>query len=293
MILTVAAKETIAEDVVSLTLEGEALPEWTPGAHIDIGLPSGHNRSYSLCGNRADRHVWRVAVLREPNGLGGSAYVHDTLAAGDQVAVTGPRNHFQLIPAPRYLFIAGGIGITPILPMLAAASEAGADWHLRYGGRRKESMAFLDELSRYGDRVTIQAGGLLDLDCVNTGELVYCCGPEPLLAAVEARCPSVHLERFRPIADDGPSGAFEVELARSGLTVTVPEGVSVLHAIEGAGVDVLSSCQEGTCGTCETGVLDGVPDHRDSILTGAERDTCEFMMICVSRSRTPRLVLDL
>ncbi|MBW8801741.1 MAG: ferredoxin reductase, partial [Streptomyces sp.] len=156
--LVVDRRDTAADGVLALTLRhplGEQLPRWEPGAHIDVVLGPGLERQYSLCGDPADRTAWRIAVLREPVGRGGSAHVHEQLGQGDKVRVRGPRNHFALRPAPRYRFIAGGIGITPILPMLAAAEAEGAEWTLLYGGRTRESMAFTEELSRYGDRVTV------------------------------------------------------------------------------------------------------------------------------------------
>ncbi|MYS69903.1 2Fe-2S iron-sulfur cluster binding domain-containing protein, partial [Streptomyces sp. SID5926] len=285
----------------------ERLPAWEPGAHVDVVLGPGLERQYSLCGDPADRAEWRIAVLREKDGRGGSAYVHGELRAGDEVRVRGPRNNFRLEPAPRYRFVAGGIGITPVLPMLAAAEEAGAEWTLLYGGRTRAGMAFTQELARYGDRVTLvpeDESGLLDLasvlDDLSPDTLVYCCGPGPLLDAVEARCPagSLRVERFRPKEADADASAegeaeFEAVLARSGRTVVVPPGVSVLDAVRGAGVEVLYSCTEGTCGTCETEVVEGDPDHRDSVLTEEERAAGETMLICVSRCRGRRLVLDL
>lgn len=306
-----ARKETLADGVVRLTLRhpaGDPLPPWQPGAHIDLLLGPDLVRQYSLCGDPADRSVLRVAVLREPAGRGGSAYVHDSLADGARLRIRGPRNHFALEDAPRYLFIAGGIGITPIVPMIARAQARGADWRLVYGGRSRASMAFRDELSaRYGDRVRVfpqDETGLLDLATLlgesEEGTAIYCCGPEPLLAAVEQRCAAwpagtLHVERFSPKegADDGQRTEFEVELARSGVSITVPAEKSILHAVEEAGVAVLSSCQEGTCGTCETPVLEGVPDHRDSLLTEEEQAANDTMMICVSRCQGRRLVLDL
>ncbi|MEV0907980.1 PDR/VanB family oxidoreductase [Streptomyces hokutonensis] len=304
--LVVAESEFAADGVLALTLRhplGEQLPLWEPGAHIDVVLGPGLERQYSLCGDPADRTAWRIAVLREPDGRGGSAYVHEQLRQGDKVRVRGPRNHFRLEPAPRYRFVAGGIGITPLLPMLAAAEAAGAEWSLLYGGRTRNSIAFTEELSRYGDRVTVAPKdevGLLDLpsvlDDVPEGTLVYCCGPGPLLDAVEARCPDgvLHLERFQPKAQEaGADSEFEVVLERSAKTVTVPVGVSVLDTVRAAGVEVLFSCTEGTCGTCETDVLDGTPDHRDSVLSEEERAAGETMLICVSRCLGKRLVLDL
>lgn len=304
--LIVHRREFAAEGVLALTLRhplGEPLPAWEPGAHVDVLLGPGLERQYSLCGDPADRSAWRIAVLREPAGRGGSAHVHEQLGEDAKVRVRGPRNNFRLEPAPRYRFVAGGIGITPILPMLAAAEAAGAEWTLLYGGRTRGSMAFGGELGRYGDRVTFapeDETGLLDLpsvlDDVPDGTLVYCCGPGPLLDAVEARCPSgvLRVERFQPKEQEtGDDTAFEVELARSGRTLTVAPDVSVLDAVRAAGVEVLYSCTEGTCGTCETDVLDGEPDHRDSVLTDDERATGETMLICVSRCRGGRLVLDL
>jgi ferredoxin-NADP reductase len=284
------------------------MPAWRPGAHVDLVLRNGVVRQYSLCGDPADRSVLQVAVLRNPNGRGGSRFVHDELRPGDMIGIRGPRNHFPLVAARRYLFIAGGIGITPIIPMIAEVDARGADWFLAYGGRSRSSMAFADSLVElYGERVMVRPQdetGLLNLDRLlrrpRAGTSVYCCGPESMLAAVEQRCRawppgSLHVERFTPRADAdaGPSTAFEVALARSRRTVAVPPGKSILRAVEEAGVPVLSSCREGMCGTCETPVLDGVPDHRDSLLSEEERAAGDTMMICVSRARGSRLVLDL
>ncbi|HEX5117518.1 MAG TPA: PDR/VanB family oxidoreductase [Pseudonocardiaceae bacterium] len=297
--VVVDRRERLASHVIGLVLrrpDGAAMPEWTPGAHVDLLLGNGMTRQFSLCGDPADRATLRVAVLREPAGRGGSAYVHDEVVESTRLRIRGPRNHFPLAPARRYLFIAGGIGITPILPMLGAV-EPGIDWRLVYGGRTRESMAFRDELARYGDRVRLRPQdecGLLDVAGLAAEPAeIYCCGPEPLLAAVTAVAPAAHVERFTPVADTGDSRPIEVELARSGRTVLVPAGCSVLAAVEAAGVAVLSSCREGTCGTCETDVLDGVPDHRDSLLTDAERAAGDTMLICVSRAAGDRLVLDL
>ncbi len=307
--LTVAGRRTVADRVIALDLRdpaGAALPPWTPGAHIDVILGSGRQRQFSLCGDPADATTWRIAVLRETTGRGGSQEVHDALTEGSPVRVRGPRNHFRLEPAGRYLFIAGGIGITPILPMLAAAQSAGRPWTLDYGGRTGASMAFSQELAaRYGTRVRIHPQdetGLLDLpailgqpaDCT----LVYCCGPSPLLDAVHQHCAgwpagTLHTERFTPQPGTAPGEAFEVELAQSGLTLAVPPDRSILQTIQDAGLAVLFSCTEGTCGTCETAVLDGIPEHRDSVLSDEERAAADTMMICVSRSATAKLVLDL
>jgi ferredoxin-NADP reductase len=310
----VAAKRVEAAGVVSLELvapDGARLPDWTPGAHVDLVLPDGTTRQYSLCGDRWDAHRYRIGVLREPAGRGGSAYVHDHLAVGDAVGLGGPRNNFALVPADRYRFVAGGIGITPLLPMIRQAALLGADWELLYGGRTRASMAFVDELAGIdgglGGRVRIapqDEHGLLDLAGFlgepDPGTRVYACGPAPMLAALAdatAAWPAhtVRTERFvaRELGAPARDTSFEVELARTGRTVTVPPGRSVLAAIADAGVEVLSSCRQGTCGTCETGLLAGEPDHRDSILDDDERATGDCLFPCVSRARSDRLVLDL
>jgi ferredoxin-NADP reductase len=310
----VRRRETVADGVVTLTLidpSGADLPEWAPGAHIDLLMTPSLVRQYSLCGDTANRAEWQVGVLLDSNSRGGSQFVHDKLHEGATVRVRGPRNHFALVGSPRYLFIAGGIGITPMMPMIAAVEAAGADWRLLYGGRTRSSMAFVDELERHGDRLTVCArdaqanfranlGSVLSSAQENT--LVYCCGPEGLLSAVEEACEtwpdgSLHIERFSAKELEPPSPealeTFEVECQRSGLTLTVPSDKSVYQVCEDAGVDVLGSCMEGVCGTCECDVLEGEPDHRDSVLNDAEKARNDVMMICVSRSRSERLVLDL
>jgi len=308
--LVVTDKADVAEGVTALTLRhprGRRLPDWAPGAHLDLVLPNGLTRQYSLCGDRWDAHGYRVAVLREPRGRGGSAFIHDRLQVGDRITAGSPRNNFRLAPSSAYLFVAGGIGITPLLPMVHQADLLGVEWQLLYGGRTRGSMAFLDELARYGDRVTVvpqDEHGLLDLAAwlptPGSGTKVYCCGPAPLLHALERLTADhppgqVRTERFVPAEQAAPMRGepFDVELRRSGLTVTVPPRQSVLDAVNAAGVTVLSSCRQGTCGTCETGVLAGEPDHRDSILDDAERATGDCLFPCVSRSRSDRLVLDL
>ncbi|GAB11608.1 cytochrome P450 [Gordonia araii NBRC 100433] len=307
--LRVQARRPVADGIVELTLtdpSGAQLPSWTAGAHVDLVLDRSLTRQYSLCGSTADESSWKVGVLLDPNSRGGSAFVHEKLTEGATVRVRGPRNHFPLVASPRYQFIAGGIGITPILAMIEAAQARGAQWSLLYGGRSRASMAFLDKLESDG-RVTIwpqDEKGLLDLDAVlgtpSADTLVYCCGPGALLDAVEEGCASwpdgsLHLERFaakQVVASDDALDSFEVECARSGVTVTVPEGKSIFEAVEEAGVDVLGSCMEGICGTCELDVLDGTPDHRDSILSRSDRERGDTVMPCVSRSLSQRLVLD-
>ncbi len=301
----------VAEGVVSLTLAdpgGGELPGWTPGAHVDLLLTPELTRQYSLCGSPSDRDRWRIGVLLDEGGRGGSKHVHAMVQPGTRVQVRGPRNNFPLAAAGRYVFVAGGIGITPLVPMIAEAEATEAEWRLHYGGRRRQSMAFVDELlERYGDRVEVwpeDEHGVLDLAAVlgqpQPGALVYTCGPEGLLQAVEARCAgwpagSLHVERFAAKPVDGAAAVttFEVVCQRSGITVTVPEDKSILEVVQDAGVAALSSCLEGVCGTCETAVVEGEPDHRDSLLTSDEKAAGDYMMICVSRCNGPRLVLDL
>lgn len=308
--LVVREARTVADGVVSLTLadpHGSPLPAWTPGAHIDVILDGSMVRQYSLCGSPSDDFTWRIGVLKAPDSRGGSVTVHDRLGPGASVRTRGPRNHFPFVSSRRYLFIAGGIGITPLLAMIAEADATGAEWNLLYGGRERASMAFVDELARYGDRVTLapqNETGMLDLTAwlgePRPDTLVYCCGPEGLLSAVEKLCDSwpagaLHLERFSAKPQDSVSSdsAFELVLQRSGLTLQVPPDKSVFEVIKDAGVSVLGSCLEGVCGTCETEVVDGDVDHRDSVLNEEEQDSNEFMMICVSRCRSARLTLDL
>jgi ferredoxin-NADP reductase len=307
--LVVTARTDAAEGVVVLDLaaaDGSPLPRWEPGAHVDLQLTPDLSRQYSLCGDPS-ADTWRIGVLLEPAGRGGSRFVHEKLHVGVEVEAVGPRNHFPLEPSAHYVFVAGGIGVTPIVPMIAAAERAGAEWTLLYGGRSTSSMAFREELELLGaGRVTItpqDTHGLLDLPAVlaapRADTLVYTCGPEPLLDAVTALTEhwpagSLHLERFTPkTLGDRTDGTFEVELAQSGLALTIPPGVTILDAVTEAGVDAPSSCGEGTCGTCETVVLEGIPEHRDSLLTPEEQASGETMMICVSRAACPRLVLDI
>nr|WP_271208818.1 PDR/VanB family oxidoreductase [Rhodococcus wratislaviensis]GLK33171.1 ferredoxin [Rhodococcus wratislaviensis] len=306
----VSGKQLAAEDVVQIELTGladEPLPAWEPGAHIDLVIEGAPTRQYSLCGSPSDRRSYQVGVLRDAAGRGGSIYIHDELEVGDVLMVRGPRNHFHLVEAERVLFIAGGIGITPLLPMIEATEAAGRDWQLLYGGRRLSSMAFRDRLAQYGSRVVISPAdehGLLDLpshlNVPRSDTAIYCCGPEPLLAAVQALGSgwsegSIHFERFAPKEAPPPvlDAAFQVVCAYSNVELTVEPGESIIDVVADAGVPVSGSCFEGTCGTCQVPVLEGEPDHQDSVLTPDEQASNSTMMICVSRSRTPRLVLDI
>ncbi|KUI24820.1 iron-sulfur protein [Mycobacterium sp. IS-1742] len=306
-----------ADGVISVTFrdpQGAPLPPWTAGAHLSITLKSGLVRQYSLCGPGDDPSGYTVAVLLVVDGRGGSREVHEQLRVGDLVEVEAPRNNFALTPAPEYLFLAGGIGVTPIAAMLDElhALHDSPRYRLVYGGRTLSSMAFVDRLTALGgDRVELvpfDERGLPDLtgalEGCAPGTHVYCCGPAAMISAVQeatSRYPDVvlHVERFSASADaeSGPlvtDGSFEVELARSGMTITVPPDRTVLDAVLDALPDTAFSCTSGFCGTCETKVLGGAIDHRDDLLTDAERQANTSMMICVSRSKdNARVVLDL
>ena len=304
----VAAKHARARDVVELELEpvGGSFPAWRPGAHVDVRLGPEITRQYSLCGDPAESGRWRIAVRKEPLGRGGSAHVHDRTAVGDVLTLRGPRNNFALVEAPAYLFVAGGIGITPLLPMIRQVADRDAPWRLVYLGRSRSAMPYLDDLAAYGDRVLVRPSegrGRFDLaallDRTDAGTAVYCCGPEPLLAAVEGLAVAqglvAHVERFSPRPRSAAAAAdqeFEVVLADTGRTITVSADESVLDAVNRAGASVPSTCREGTCGTCEVRVLAGSPDHRDSVLSSEERAADQYMMTCVSRATSPSLTLD-
>ncbi|UUU42307.1 PDR/VanB family oxidoreductase [Streptomyces sp. NBC_00162] len=288
-----------AEGVLRLTLESPELPAWTPGAHVDVILPSGLVRQYSLCGDPADAGTYTIAIRLIEDGRGGSREAHAQLVEGAELELRPPRNRFELVPAPSYVFVAGGIGITPILPMLRAATAAGADWTLLYGGRSRASMPFLAELAAYGDRVAVlpedEAGlpDLAPLAGIRPGTLVYCCGPEPLMRAVTAAAAdpaAVRLERFAPAAP-GPARPFTVELRRSGRTVEVGAAETTLAAVRRELPDTPYSCEQGFCGTCQHRVLAGEVDHRDELLTDGER--ADSMLLCVSRAKNGHLALDL
>ncbi|TWH52401.1 ferredoxin-NADP reductase [Rhodococcus rhodochrous J38] len=317
--LVVRQQRLESDGVLSLTLEhpeGAALDEWEPGAHIDLVLPSGTVRQYSLCGDPEDKTAYRIAVLKEEQGRGGSKEIHDSVRVGDLLAVRGPRNHFALEPAPHYLLIAGGIGITPILSMARKLSRENASWSALYGGRSRATMAFVEEICGLGEVDVCPADEFGNLDLagavadVPVGTAVYCCGPEGLLQAVKSVCgpalgdEAIHFERFgAPVVEVDSSEAadasegqspteFEVELRRTGCTLKVPADRTLLEVVLEANPNILYSCEDGFCGSCETRVLDGVPEHHDSILSQADRDKGQTMMICVGRSRTPTLVLD-
>ncbi|MFI8099732.1 PDR/VanB family oxidoreductase [Streptomyces sp. NPDC086023] len=296
----ITRRDVVADGVVRIRVESPDLPSWEPGAHVDVHLPSGLVRQYSLCGDPAEQGAYEFATRLVEDGRGGSREVHEQLVEGAELELRVPRNRFPLVPAGRYVFIAGGIGLTPVLPMLRTASASGTDWHLHYGGRSRATMPFLADLAGYGDRVTVtpeDESGLLDLDFVRTlppGTAVYCCGPEPLMDAVTALVPpaaTLHLERFAPTTATADARPFTVELHRSGRTIEVPADSTALAAIRRELPNTPYSCEQGFCGTCQHRVLAGEVDHRDELLTDGER--ADSMLLCVSRAKDDHLVLDL
>jgi ferredoxin-NADP reductase len=287
-------------------LDGSSLPAFAPGAHIDLTLSDGTLRQYSLCGDPANTSHYRIGV-RAVAGGASSGFVHGKLRPGEVLTVSAPRNKFPLVDAPRYLFVAGGIGVTPLLQMMRMASARNRPWTLLYCNQKAGEAPFLDEIKALGGEVSLHAsdaGTRLDvakrLGTVETDTVVYCCGPERLMLAVQdatAAWPedSVHFEWFTPRSRpaDETAGSFEVVCEQSGITVVVPPEKSVLSSLTEAGIDIPRSCEQGICGTCEVRVLSGEVDHRDSILSSSERAANQSMMTCVSRARGARLVLDI
>jgi cytochrome P450/ferredoxin-NADP reductase len=312
--LEVTAVRPVATEVLAVTLarpDGAALPEWAPGSHLEVRLPSGRSRQYSLCGDPA-APAWTIAVLREPAGRGGSVELHRIARPGTRLTVRGPRNHFPLVEAPAHLLIAGGIGVTPVLAMARELVGRGSPVRVVYGGRTTASMAFADELTELlGDRLTLvpqDAAGYPDVAAAlagaEPGTVVYCCGPPPMIAAVRAACAAagmadrLHVELFTapadgPVFDTAADTAFSVTLARTGTTLTVPADRPPVDVLKEATSGVAYDCEQGYCGSCETRVVAGEPEHRDTVLTAEEKAAGRSMMVCVGRSRTPSLTLDL
>ena len=308
----VVGRREIAPAIIELTLKtttGGALPDWEPGAHIDLRLGDDLIRQYSLVPS-AESGAWTIAVLIENEGRGGSRLIEQNVHVDSIVKASGPRNHFGFVAGNSYLFVAGGIGITPLIAMCRAASEAGADWHLAYLGSTRSRMAYLADLQReFGDRVAVYAGDEgarfdveAEIDALAGETHVYCCGPERLMNAVESAMSSpervayVHLEHFHPReAEQSENFEFTVYAVASAVEFVVTADESILMAADFEGVVVPGDCLEGTCGSCATRVLVGQIEHRDSILSPLERANSEQMMICVSRAKPgcTRLELDL
>jgi vanillate O-demethylase ferredoxin subunit len=314
--VVVARKAVEALDIASFELiaaDGGALPAFSAGAHVEVQLPGGLVRPYSLCNDPAESHRYLLGVLRDAASRGGSAAMHDAVQPGQRLQISAPRNRFPLAEgATRSLLLAGGIGITPLLSMAERLAATGAAFELHHCTRSPARTPFVDRLrdARFAERVHWHfddgdAAQTLDLAALlgtpRPGEHVYACGPAGFMAAVleAARAAGwpeaqLHSEFFAaaPLAADGDAG-FEVQLARSGRVVAVPPGLSVVAALAAAGVELLTSCGQGVCGTCLTRVLAGQPEHRDQYLTPEEQAAGDQFLPCCSRARSPRLVLDL
>ena len=313
--LTVLVADVRAEakDVITLELRaigGGELPTFTPGAHLDLHLPNGLVRNYSLTNDWRERNRYVIGVGRAADSRGGSSYVHSSIRAGMQLKISAPRNNFPLDESSAsFLFIAGGIGVTPIMAMVRWCVANEKSWRLIYAARSRQRTAFYEELCALGgDRVQFhfddECGQVLDVAQAiaswSEGETVYCCGPAPLMDAVQnltGHLPSgaVQFEWFSVPESDEPqeSNSFTVKLERSGVEFEVPESKSILEVLEEHGFELPFSCREGLCGTCVTNVCSGEPDHRDYVLSDEERESGKMMTICCSRSKSPVLALDL
>lgn len=299
-----------AEDVALFEFrrpDGAFLSPFTAGAHIDVILPNGFVRQYSLVNPQSERHRYVVGVKLDRASRGGSRFMHESLRVGAMVPIRGPRNNFPLVEdASHVVLLAGGIGITPIWCLIQRLVELRASWDLYYACRNRGEMAFHDELAAFGESVHFhfdaESGSVLDVaGIVKRAPLdahLYCCGPKPMLAAFEGATrdlprEQVHVEYFTAKEERATEGGYTVELARSGKELFIPAGRTILQAVREAGVEVESSCEEGFCLTCATRVISGIPDHRDSVLSDAERAANNIMLICCSGSLSEKLVLDL
>jgi ferredoxin-NADP reductase len=303
---------TIARDTKVYTfrrVDGAPLPAYKPGAHIDLHLPNGLIRQFSLAAPNTDPNSYVVGVKRDENSRGGSRYIIDEMRVGDEIKISAPRNNFPLVEnAAHVVLVAGGIGITPIWCMAQQLTALGRSWKLYYACRSRADMAFLEALEKLDPNFRHlhfdeeAEGKVLDLAAVfaqaPADAHFYCCGPNPMLKAFEAAAADrprdhVHVEYFTAKAEASTTGGFWVELARSGEEYFIPEGKKILEVLFDAGIDVDYSCELGICGACETRVISGIPDHRDAVLSAEEQDANDKVMICCCGSKTERLVLDM
>jgi tetrachlorobenzoquinone reductase len=311
----VAEITTVARETNVYTLrrvDGGALPPYRPGAHIDLHLPNGMVRQFSLVVPNADPASYIVGVKRDENSRGGSRYIIDQMKVGDEIKISAPRNNFPLVEdAEHVTLFAGGIGITPIWCMVQQLNALGRPWKLYYACRSRADMAFVEKLETFDGKLRHlhfddEAGGVLDMAAAIAetpqNAHIYCCGPNPMLKAFEAATAGrprnlVHVEYFTPkeeaAGEETKLGGFWVELAKSGEEYFIPEGKKVLEVLYEAGVDVDYSCELGICGACETKVISGTPIHHDSVLSEEEQASNEKVMICCCGCATERLVLDM
>ena len=304
-----------ADDINSYELvnpDGGDLAPFTAGSHIDLHLPNGMIRSYSLVNDQGEHNRYVIAVNNDAASRGGSKLIHETVRVGDIIAVSLPRNNFALQEdAGHSVLIAGGIGITPLLSMVRRLEALGRSWELFYAARTRLTAAFLDELNALRPDVHPNLhlnfdqepeARMMDLSSIVKAALpdahLYCCGPVPMLEAFEAATVDrpaghVHVEYFKAREKPAAEGGFEVKLARSNRTIAVQAGQTILDALLEAGISANYACTEGVCGTCETRVIEGNPDHRDLFLSKEEQEANKTIMICCSGSKSPTLVLDI
>jgi len=314
--VVVSSKQLAAEDIYVFQLEhpeGAALPSFSAGAHIDVNLPNGITRQYSLCNHSDEKHCYEIGVLKDPASRGGSLAMHQLVNEGDRLHISEPRNHFPLVhEAKKSLLFAGGIGVTPILCMAERLAHSGADFEMHYCSRSKDRAAFINRIqaSLFNQSVQLHfddgdAAQKLNAKALLANPLpgthIYVCGPsgfmEHILSTAKANNwpqDQVHREYFAaaPI-DHGVDDSFEIKLSSTGQIFEIPADKSVLDVLEDNDIDVQFSCESGVCGTCVTRVLEGEPDHRDSFFTEAEREKNDKFTPCCSRAKTPLLVLDI
>lgn len=311
--LRISAINAEAKDILSfelVSLDGQPLPPFKPGAHLEVHLPNGLIKHYSLSNDCTERHRYVVGVSLSPLSRGGSRFLHGGLRVDDTIGTSLPRNHFPLIEtSERYDFIAGGIGITPILSMIRWCENNGKEWFLHYLARSRLRAAFYEELQQFPDHrvnghfLDEHGGQPLDIEAtladIPGHSHIYCCGPGPLMERVKEATASrpaehAHFEWFSaaPKVDTEVATSFSVIAKRSGVTVNIPPDQSILEALESSGICLPFSCREGLCSSCETRVIAGIPDHRDLVLSEQQKATNETMLICVSRSKSEVLELD-
>jgi vanillate O-demethylase ferredoxin subunit len=286
---------------------GGLMPAFDPGAHVDVQLAPGLTRSYSLAGDPAIRGHYEIGVHFSPQSRGGSRHIHERWRAGDIIEISAPKNNFPMVEdAPYTVLIAGGIGITPMLPMIARLNRLGRAWELHYVAASPERAAYVAHVEAHDGVVVafdgVPGGKRLDLkaicDAAPSDAHLYCCGPSGMLdafVAINKERPKdhIHIEYFSAETEVATEGGYTLELARSGQTIAVEEGETMLDALLAVGVDVGFACGEGVCGTCEVKVLEGVPDHRDHFLSDEDKASNRSIMVCCSGSKSAKLVLDI